>query len=63
VTSRSTLGVVVRVDGPGIFIVLFIIWIVVPAIIGFVLYLIVRLGVKHGLRAHDAAKEGPSPME
>ena len=58
------MGVIVRVDGIGILVVLFIMWVVVPAIVAYVLYLIVRLGVKHGLRAHDAARnEGPSPTE
>lgn len=55
--SRSIfMGVVVRVEGFGFFIALFFLWVVVPAVIGFVLYLIIRLGVKHGLQAHDAAK-------
>lgn len=58
------MGVVVRLDGFGFFVILFIMWVVVPAVIGFVLYLIVRLGVKHGLRAHDAGKnEGTSSAE
>ncbi|MHA7240493.1 hypothetical protein [Arthrobacter sp. TMS1-12-1] len=54
------MGVVVRVDGFGFFVILFIMWVVVPAVIGFILYLIVRLGVKHGLRAHDAARNAGS---
>ncbi|MBD7993978.1 hypothetical protein H9639_01525 [Arthrobacter sp. Sa2CUA1] len=50
-----------RVDGFGIFVVLFIMWVVVPAVIGFILYLIVRLGVKHGLRSYDSDKSRSKP--
>lgn len=54
-------GVVMRVDGFGFFIVLFMMWVVVPAVVGFILYLIVRLGVKHGLRSYDSDKNQSTP--
>ena len=50
-----------RVDGFGFFIVLFITWVVLPAVVGFILYLIVRLGVKHGLRSYDSDKNQSTP--
>lgn len=43
------------------FIVLLIRWVVVPAVIGFILYLIVRLGAKHGLRSYDSDKKQSKP--
>lgn len=54
-------GKVMRVDGFGFFVVLFIVWVVVPATIGSVLYLIVRLGVKHGLQSYEADKNNGTP--
>jgi hypothetical protein len=58
------MGVAVRVSGFGFYIVLFIMWVVVPVLVGFVLYLIIRLGLKHGLRSYYAdINQPPSPGE
>ncbi|WP_167133704.1 hypothetical protein [Arthrobacter sedimenti] len=47
--------------GPEIFIVL-LVWLVLIAVAGVVLYLIIRLGVKHGLRSYyAAATQRPGP--
>ncbi|WP_307082735.1 hypothetical protein [Arthrobacter agilis] len=42
-------------------VVVFIVWVLVPAFLGFVLYWIIRLGVKHGLRSYYTDTNGNSP--
>lgn len=55
------MGVAMALGGPEIFILL-LVWLVLIAVVGFVLYLIIRLGVKHGMRSYyaDAARR-PGP--
>ncbi len=54
------MGVAVRLDGIGFFVIL-VVWLIVPAITGFILYWIVRLGVKHGLRSYYTDSPGRPP--
>ncbi|WP_156135135.1 MULTISPECIES: hypothetical protein [Arthrobacter] len=49
-----------RLDGIGFFVIL-VVWLIVPAITGFILYWIVRLGVKHGLRSYYTDSPGRPP--
>ncbi len=52
-----------RLDGFSLVIV-FIVWVVVPLVFGLILYWIIRLGVKHGLRSYYAdTGRPPSPSE
>ncbi|MDQ0734662.1 hypothetical protein QFZ50_001125 [Arthrobacter agilis] len=54
------MGVAVVLDGFSL-VVVFIVWVLVPAFLGFVLYWIIRLGVKHGLRSYYTDTNGNSP--
>lgn len=54
------MGVAVRLDGFSFLIVL-VVWVIVPVIFGLVLYWIIRLGVKHGLRSYHSDANGNSP--
>lgn len=52
-----------RLDGSSFLIVL-VVWVIVPVIFGLVLYWIIRLGVKHGLRSyHSDTQRNPSSAE
>ena len=58
------MGVAMALGGPEVFIVL-LVWLVVIAAMGLVLYLIIRLGVKHGMRSYYAGASrtpGPDPQ-
>lgn len=54
------MGVVVRLDGFSFLIVL-VVWVIVPVIFGLVLYWIIRLGVKHGIRSYHSDSDGRRP--
>lgn len=55
------MGVAMAFGGPQIFIFL-LVWLVLIAVVGLVLYLIIRLGVKHGMRSYSAdAAQRPGP--
>lgn len=50
--------------GPEIFLLL-LVWLVLIAVAGLLLYLIIRFGVKHGLRSYYAGvaqRPGPDPQ-
>lgn len=55
------MGVVMALGGPEIFIFL-LVWLILISAAGVVLYLIIRLGVKHGTRSYYAeAAPRPNP--
>ncbi|BBE22217.1 hypothetical protein MN0502_11000 [Arthrobacter sp. MN05-02] len=55
------MGVAMALGGPEILIVL-LVWLVLIVVAGIVLYLIIRLGVKHGIRSYYAdAAQPPNP--
>lgn len=61
--SGDDVGEVMALDGPEISIFM-LVWLVSIAVVGLVLYAIVRLGVKHGMRSYYAeAARRPDPMK